>query len=339
MVTFRNRGNVQNIFFAVCTGLLLAAILFGASPTRADEHPSIWDYAWPDTDFSIHNVAFDEILSGGPPKDGIPSIDSPIFVDVSNASGLADTEPVIGLVVNGEAKAYPLRILTFHEIVNDEIGGIPVSVTFCPLCNSSIVFDRRHNGSVLDFGTTGMLRHSDMVMYDRQTESWWQQFLGEGIVGELTGERLEMLPSRLESWANFRKRAPRAQVLIPNNPGMRPYGRNPYVGYDTASFPFLYRGDLPEGIMPMERVIAIGSEAWSMPMLRERGTIETDDMILSWQKGQNSALDASAIPNGRDVGNVIVQRRENGEFVDVVHDITFAFAFHAFRPNGKIHTE
>jgi hypothetical protein len=322
-------------------GLFSLGLLVASSGLvfAADGHPSSWDYEWQNTDFSRHAVPFDEIMSGGPPKDGIPSIDHPQFVPVSGASGLADTEPVIGLVFGGEAKAYPIRVLTFHEIVNDEIAGIPVAVTFCPLCNSSIVFDRRHQGQVLDFGTTGKLRKSDMVMYDRQTQSWWQQFLGQGIVGELTGVKLGMLPSRLESWANFRERAPEGHVLIPSNPDMRPYGRNPYVGYDSAAYPFLYRGDMPDGIKPMVRVIAVDNEAWAMPMLRDRGQIDTGNLVLSWQGGQNSALDSSSIANGRDVGNITVQRRENGQLTDVIHDVTFAFVFHAFRPDGTIHTQ
>ncbi len=126
---------------------------------------------WPNTDFSKRSVEWNEILSGGPPKDGIPSIDDPRTEPISKIDNLTDTDPVIGLIINGKARAYPLRILTWHEIVNDELGGVPVTVTYCPLCNSSIAFDRRLDGRILDFWTTGKLRRSDMVMYDRQTES------------------------------------------------------------------------------------------------------------------------------------------------------------------------
>lgn len=314
--------------------LLVVAVLLMVSAPSAWAQSSFWKFEWPKTDFEKTSVDFNDIMSGGPPKDGIPSIDNPEFVSLSNAGkqGIAETEPVLGVVINGKARAYPIRILTWHEIVNDELGGVPITVTFCPLCNSSIVFDRRLDGMVLDFGTTGKLRKSDMVMYDRQTESWWQQFLGEGIVGELTGKQLKMLPSRLESFANFKKRAPDGEVLIPNDPGMRSYGINPYQGYDSASSPFLYRGDMPEGINPMVRVVAVGDKAWSLPLLREKGEIMDGDLSLSWQKGQNSALDDRRISQGRDVGNVVVKRA--GE--DVVHDVTFAFVFHAFRPEGMI---
>ncbi len=316
--------------------LAVAAVL--ALPAAAGANPMFWAGEWPNTDFSRHSVDLAEIMSGGPPKDGIPSIDDPRFVPVSEVTDLTDTEPVIGVTVNGEARAYPLGILTRHEIVNDTIGGVPVTVTYCPLCNSSIVFDRRVDGQVLDFGTTGKLRHSDLVMYDRQTESWWQQFSGKAIVGKMTGKTLKMLPSRQESFARFRARAPNGKVLVSNQP-FRRYGINPYVRYDSAPFPFLFRGDLPEGIAPMVRVVAVGGEAWSLPLLRKKGTIIQGDLVLSWEAGQNSALDTRVIRRGRDVGNVVVQRRVGDGFEDVVHDVTFAFVFHAFHHEGVIHTE
>ncbi|MFB3135411.1 MAG: DUF3179 domain-containing protein [Rhodospirillales bacterium] len=316
--------------------LAVAAVL--ALPAAAGANPMFWAGEWPNTDFSRHSVDLAEIMSGGPPKDGIPSIDDPRFVPVSEVTDLTDTEPVIGVTVNGEARAYPLGIITRHEIVNDTIGGVPVTVTYCPLCNSSIVFDRRVDGQVLDFGTTGKLRNSDLVMYDRQSESWWQQFSGEAIVGKMTGKTLKMLPSRQESFARFRARAPNGKVLVSNQP-FRRYGINPYVRYDSAPFPFLFRGDLPEGIAPMVRVVAVGGEAWSLPLLRKKGTIVRGDLVLSWEAGQNSALDTRVIRRGRDVGNVVVQRRDGNGFEDVVHDVTFAFVFHAFHPEGTIHTE
>jgi hypothetical protein len=145
-------------------------------------------------------------------------------------------------------------------------------------------------------------------MYDRQTESWWQQFGGDAIVGVMSGKRLRLVPSRLESFGRFRQRLPNGQVLIPNNPAARDYGTNPYVRYDASGQrPFLYDGPLPDGIDPMERVIAVEArpgyhEAWSLPLLRERGAIESGDIILKWQAGQTSALDKKTIAGGRDIG-------------------------------------
>lgn len=309
--------------------LVLAGPPAGANPTR-------WTHEWPQTDFERTVVDLGGIRDGGPPKDGIPAIDHPRFQPVAEVD-LADTEPVIGLTVAGESRAYPLSILTWHEIANDVIGGVPVAVTYCPLCNAAIVFDRRLDDAVLDFGTTGKLRHSDLVMYDRQSESWWQQYSGEAIVGRYAGRTLEMLPSRLESWAEFRARSPDGQVLVPENPGVRPYGTNPYVGYDSAGMPFLYDGEVPDGIAPLARVVVVGEEAWSLDRLREAGRIEAGETVLSWRPGQASALDASRIADGRDVGSVIVQRERNGRLQDVVHHVTFAFVFHAFEPNGTLH--
>ncbi|MFQ5954696.1 MAG: DUF3179 domain-containing protein [Kiloniellales bacterium] len=326
----------------VTVGVLGLWFLIGPESTRAS--PEIWKFEWPNTDFSKRSIAFEEILSGGPPKDGIPSIDDPEFVSAHGEVELGPREPVIALTLNGDMRAYPLRILIWHEIVNDVVGGVPVAVTYCPLCNSAIVFDRRVGGRVLEFGTTGKLRFSDLVMYDRQTESWWQQFLGEAIVGELTGTRLKMLPVRVESFQRFKARALEAKVMgakvqVPNRPGMRAYGRNPYVSYDSMSQPFLYRGTYEGEIAPLAYVVAIGDRAWALDLLRERGRIEADDLVLTWEAGQNSALDAPQIADGRDIGNVVVQRQTADGLEDEVHDLTFAFVFHAFHPDGVLHVK
>lgn len=314
------------------TLLLLFLVPVGA----ATANPSYWKHEWPRTDFTKHSVAFEDILSGGPPKDGIPSIDNPKFVPVAEETELTDTDPVIGLIVNGVAKAYPLRVLIWHEIVNDTIGNVPVSVTFCPLCNTAVVYDRRLDGKVLDFGTTGKLRNSDLVMYDRQTESWWQQFLGQGIIGEMTGKTLKAMPARLESWAKFKARAPHGQVLVPGAASMRNYGANPYSGYDSLPQPFLYSGELPKNVPPLSRVVSTQdrSQAWSLGLLQKKKEIRLDGgLVLRWEAGQNSALDTTLIAEGADVGNVTVQRDGS----DIPYFVDFAFAFHAFFPKATIH--
>ncbi len=316
----------------------------GAEPAAGEAKDAVpgparlWLREWPNTDFNRHSVDLVEIQDGGPPRDGIPSIDDPLFVPVSEARGLTETEPLISLEIAGDARAYPLSILMWHEIVNDVVGGVPVAVTYCPLCNASVVFEREFEGRLLDFGTTGKLRLSDLVMYDRQTESWWQQFTGEAIVGAMTGQMLARRPARMESFSRFKARFPEGKVLIPNNPHMRDYGANPYRGYDTLSRPWLYDGRLPEGIEPMARVVTIGHQAWSLRLLREKGRIEHDGYVMTWEPGQNSALDSPVIARGRDVGNVVVQKRTPDGLVDAVHGIDFAFAFHAFFPDGVIHT-
>jgi len=211
---------------------------------------------------------------------------------------------------------------------------VPIAATYCPLCNAAIVFDRRVDGRILEFGTTGKLRNSDLIMYDRQTDSWWQQFLGDGIVGEMTGKRLEILPSRLESFEKFAARHPEGEVLVPNDPGMRPYGANPYAGYDDSGFPFLYKGEVLEGIAPLGRVVVVGDTAWTLDLMREKGRIEKDGIVITWEPGQNSALNTREIAKGRDVGNVIAQRRDGQDLKDIVYDVTFAFVFLAFKPEG-----
>ncbi len=310
-------------FVALCTT---------ASMAVAD--PEFWQYEWPNTDFETTTVErWVEIISGGPPKDGIPAIDNPAFEPAATKAGLEPREPVITLEIEGElARAYPIRYLTWHEIVNDEVGGVPVAVTFCPLCNSGITFDRRVEQGVLSFGVSGKLRNSDMIMYDRQTESWWQQAIGEAIVGDLTGTELDTLPSWMESWEMFLARNPDGLVMSePNFP--RRYGENPYVRYDTSNRPFLYSGENPpHDIPPLARVVRVGDAAWPLTRLAEAGVLTEAGVTFTWTAGQASALDAQRIGEGRDVGNVRV-RDANGN--DLPHDVMFAFAFHAFWPEGE----
>ena len=303
-----------------------------------DGVPSYWKWEWPETAFENASVDFKEIISGGPSKDGIPSIDTPIFQSIAlQSSVLAPTEPVISIEIGGDARAYPLRILMWHEIVNDVIGETPLAVTYCPLCNAAIVFESRVKGQRTTFGTTGKLRNSDLVMYDRLTESWWQQFSGKAIVGEQTGTELKVLASRLESFERFTQRFPHGKVLVPNEASRRAYGKNPYLNYDSSQFPFLFRGPLPDGIPALARVIAVNETAWSLTLLKSKGSIRHGDLEISWSPGQNSALDAEDIGQGKHVGNVVVQRIEDhGKRVDVPYDVTFAFVFKAFRPEGTL---
>jgi Protein of unknown function (DUF3179) len=311
--------------------------LVGTMPALAD--PAAWRQEWPRTDFSRHAVAYDEIVSGGPPKEGIPAIDNPSFKPVSEIRSLAPRAAVISVAIGDDARAYPLRIMIWHEIVNDTVGGVPIAVTWCPLCNSSVVFDRRIGGRTLSFGTTGKLRNSDLVMYDRETESWWQQFGGECIVGALLGAELKLVSMRVESSERFAARFPHGRVLLPPQGSQRAYGRNPYGGYDSAAAPFLYRGKGVGPVAPLARVVAVGEEAWTLDLLKKRRRIEAGELVLTWEPGQVSPLDTADIDAGQDIGNVVVQRRTAHGLEDAVYDESFAFAFRAFHPNAPIHVE
>ena len=265
------------------------------------------------TDFTRRTVELDEIISGGPPKDGIPALDDPRFVTLDEANGwLAGREPVAAVTLAGVTHLYPLQILIWHEIVNDELGGRPVTVTFCPLCNTTLAFDRRFDGRVLDFGTTGRLRYSDLVMYDRQTETWWQQATGEGIVGRYAGERLTFVPAPVVSWSEARRNYPDALVLSQNTGYVRDYGMNPYEGYDRGRpFSWAIRKRADDRLKPMERVAAIELDGESIAVPFEALALEKaivtrvgeTSVVVLWSAGTASALDDARIADGRDVGS------------------------------------
>lgn len=294
--------------------------------------PRVWENEWPNTDFSLSAVPFSEILSGGPPKDGIPALSDPSFLSVVDETRIDPREPVIAVELGGETpRAYPIRYLTWHEIVNDTVGGVPIAVTFCPLCNSAITFDRRIDGEVITLGVSGKLRMSDMVMYDRETESWWQQAIGEGIVGVQTGKVLTQLPTWMESWAEFSTRNP--DGLVMDEPAWsRDYGRNPYVNYDSSRRPFLYSGEMPpHGVPALARVIRVGDKAWPMERLRDVEELTEEGVTITWRAGKASALDTARIGQGKDVGSIRVRDAAGN---DLPHDVMFAFAYHAFWPEG-----
>ncbi len=312
---------------------LLAFVVGGATAAQ-----TFFDRAeWPKTDFARRTVELAEIQSGGPPKDGIPAIDRPRFVSPETAKAwLKAKEPVIALRLAGERRAYPLQILMFHEIVNDEVAGQPVAVTFCPLCNASFVFDRRVDGQVLDFGTTGRLRKSDLVMYDRQTESWWQQFNGTGIVGRYAGTKLRVLPSEIVAFEDFAAAYPGGKVLSRETGHSRPYGRNPYRGYDRIDqSPFLFSDPVDKRLPPMERVLSVaaGGEQRIYPfaVLEKASEINAElagvPYVVFVKTGTASPLDAERIADGRAIpaatafdrrldGRVLEFRSRSGKTVD-----------------------
>ncbi|UCH27270.1 MAG: DUF3179 domain-containing protein [Trueperaceae bacterium] len=319
------------------------------------------------------NIPLDQILRGNPVPQGIPSIGhegdwigwtTPTpgarFVSQEEAAAwLSDREPVVAMSINGVSRAYPLQILTYHEIANDVIGEIPVAVTFCPLCNSAIAFDRRipltqealdtvvaenPNASLVDldeeffdhytfqhgvmpefvkgvevtFGTTGLLFNSNLIMFDSQTSTFWTQILGEGNVGALTDTVLLNYPAQIISFAEFRETFPEGSVLSRDTGFSRPYGNNPYVGYDDAdSPPFLFPGMTDGRLPPKARVVSVDlrGETVAYPfeiLVQDRvvnDQVGDEPVTVFWQVGTSSALNSDTIASGRDIGAVGVFSR------------------------------
>lgn len=276
------------------------------------------------TDFSKHSVDFSEFMGGGPKRDGITAIDNPKFISIKEAkSWLGLENPVVSLEVNGIAKAYPLEILIWHEIINDRIGKIPVSVSFCPLCYSTSAFERIVKGKETTFGTSGLLRNSNLVMYDRLTESLWQEFTGTALVGEMTGTKLKLYPSQIISFEQFAKAYPNGTVLSRVTGFNRAYGKNPYVGYDNINTkPFLYRGKNDGRLPPNEKVTAIelngNYKAYPYSITNKKhvinDVIDKTPILVLHLEGAVSALDKRTVSNSRNVGSTgIFNRKVNGK--------------------------
>jgi hypothetical protein len=272
-----------------------------------------------------------EIISGGPPPDGIPPIEEPVFLEVANALQVFDpAEAVVALEIDGDARAYPVQVLIWHEIVNDTVAGVPVAVTYCPLCNSAVTYRREIRGVPTTFGTSGRLFASALVMYDRATETLWTHFDGKAVVGLLTGEELEAIPSPLMSWGDFAAAYPTGKVLDPAATGFnRNYGRNPYVGYDDeGTEPFLFRGVVDPRAVSKQRVVGveIDGEATAFALEVVAGgranatntAVGATNIVIFWKAGQATALESDAIDGGRDVGSVSV-------FLPIVDGVELSF--------------
>jgi hypothetical protein len=267
--------------------------------------------------FAAPLIDLGELLSGGPPPDGIPSIDDPKWLAVGDVDWLEDREPVVFVEVEGEQRAYPVQILMWHELVNDTIAGRAITVSYCPLCNSAISFDRRAGGRTLDFGTSGMLYQSAMVMYDRQTESLWSHFIGRAIAGYLVGTQLDFIASPMISWGRFKEDHPDGRVLSKETGHVRDYGRNPYPGYDdVGSSPLLYRGPIDDRLLAKTRVSGLRgvTESVAIPIDRLAAdglahvTLDGDPIVVFHSDGLASALDGAAVATGRDVGQTTAFR-------------------------------
>lgn len=298
-------------------------------------------FGW-NTDWTNRTIDLSELIKGRPeadPRDLIVPLDEPRFETVNEASQwLEGREPVALVQLNGEARVYPLRILTWHEVVNDEVDGVPIAVTYCPLCNSAVAFERTVEDQVLRFGTSGLLRNSDLVMWDRQTESLWQQITGEGIVGELAGTHLEFVPIGIVAWEDVQARFPDGKVLSRDTGFAAPYGQNPYFGYDQGQLgTFLFDGEIDDRFPAFERVVGVRvgetTKAYPFSSLSEKraanDVVAGEPVLVVWGADDTaSALDDTVIAKGRSVGTGLAYLRtldgrvltfeagEDGTFVD-----------------------
>ena len=337
----RCQGPAPWALVGTLTALLVLASASLPGPAAAfGENVQHWAREFPKTDFTKRAVDFSEIKSVGATRNSIPPIVKPSFRPVAQIKEIGAQEPVVAVILDFAARAYPLRVLLWHEIVNDTLSGKAIVVTYSPLTNSAAAYFRNLDGKEMLFGNTGRLRHFNTIMYDRESGSWWQQFTGKAIVGAAVGKGLTRIASVVQSFERFREAYPEGEVLMPPNPTARPYGTTPFVGMDKAGPKGLDAYLLPPEVKPFERVVVIGDAAWTVKRLTEKGAVEKDGFYLGMVPGQNSAHDTKWISFGQDVGNVIARHRDpaTGDWVTNPHTITFAFTFRAFYPGGVLYS-
>lgn len=303
--------------------ILFAFVLFSISLQAQFQNSKALPFTWK-TDTTIHSVPLSEIQILLP-KGSFPTLDYPNFVGKTEGlKAFYSKEPVIVVSDGNNAKAYSLNILTMHEIANDELSGKPILVTYCPLCNSSIVYNRLVNSDTLEFEASGMLRNSDMVMLDRKTESLWQQIMGTGIVGHYNKTELEVIPSIVISVEDFFARYPAGKIMSTKTGSGKSYGTNPYVGYDSKSKPigkFFDSEHLDKRLPAMERVIDIKNgddyKVYTFTDASAAGVIndvfKTSSVVIFHQAGTVSVLDKKQIAASKDVGTATVFNAELGE--------------------------
>jgi hypothetical protein len=280
-------------------------------------------------DYSRHSIPLDEISDGGPGKDGIPSIDNPHFLTVEEADQalMQNGDRVLGFVSNNQARAYPIKILNWHEIVNDRVGGNPVVISFCPLCGTGMVFDANVKNRNLKFGVSGLLYQSDMLLYDHQTESLWSQIKSEAVTGPMTGTRLRLLTSTHTNWGTWKKKYPHTKVLSDKTGFQRSYDRDPYQGYESSSrlmFDVNLKGSKYH---PKEKIIGIElggkAKAYAFSELsRARSPVKDIFNKIPIQ-----------IHYDRKTKTAVIKDGKNNELPSVVG---FWFAWYAFHPTTKV---
>lgn len=310
-------------------------------------------------------VPLEKIVSGGPPKDGIPSIDNPKFVSVEKATFMEDGDIIIGLQHNGVTKAYPLKILVWHEIVNDDIGGVPVAVTYCPLCFTNVVFERVIDGNTVEFGTSGKLYNSNLVMYDRSSDSYWSQAMAKGIVGKYSGYELKRIPFDLAYWNDWKQLYPNTLVLSTDTGSTRPYGVDPYGDYYTNPsiyFPVEHKDDRlgPKEVvmgfehnnnykayklsdMEKQKVVndSIGEEKIVLvslyPFMTRAYDRTIEGKVLEFQMNDNKLMDKQTSSEWNFDGRAVSGSSQGKQLTRLALDPSFWFSWTAFHPDTELY--
>jgi len=281
-------------------------------------------------DLSNAVIPVAQINSGGPPRDGIPSIDEPKFASAEQASFLQESDQVLGIEINGQAKAYPLRILNWHEVVNDQIGDQAFVVTFCPLCGTGMAFDAQFGKYRLEFGVSGLLYQSDVLLYDRSTKSLWSQIKREAVAGPMVGKQLQQLPMLHTTWKDWRSRHPDTRVLSTDTGFSRDYNRSPYMGY--ARSPALYfdvNHQAPSDYHPKARVLglALGDRSIAYPIeeLRRTGRARFADEFAGQRITIHYNVESEAVKITDSQGRTLPTTQ------------AFWFAWYAFHPDTEVY--
>jgi len=304
----------------VLVGVLLGVVVYkyaaSAGPTNG-------------FDLSNSTLPVEEILHGGPPRDGIPALSDPKLIVAAEADYLKPDDRIVGIVLKGEARAYPIAILNWHEIVNDEIGGHRFAVTYCPLCGTAVVFDATIDGRPTDFGVSGLLYNSDVLLYDRETESLWSQILSQSIAGERVGKKLTPLPISHTSWRDWREKHPDTLVLSDDTGHFRDYQRDPYAGYEQSRYTyFAVNNEAPDNYHPKEIVLGLGIDgvykAYPFIELDKQGKTRFSDSV------NGTRFDFEWDSNNRN----ITITDSDGKLVAGIQG--FWFAWFAFHPDTEV---
>jgi len=281
-------------------------------------------------DLSGSLIPSEQILAGGPARDGIPSIDEPEFIAAMQAGGWQDDQQVLSLTVGGITRAYPIYILNWHEIVNDNIGGQSVVISYCPLCGTGMAFSADINGEALTFGVSGLLYNSDVLLYDRQSDSLWSQLKSQAVTGKFKGQKLTQLPLNQMTWKEWKARYPDGEVLSRNTGYSRDYSQSPYGGYDESPvlyFPVEFRS---QAYHPKERVLGV----------------EVDGKFKAYPFAELSKISNNELLddfNGQQFKLIFNASSRTGEVVDAETGIaypavnSFWFAWYTFHPDTDVY--